>query len=251
MAGGGTGGHVIPGAGGGARAARARPRGALHRNAARHGSEAGPAGELSHRVDRDRRIEARRFAEDACRRWRNCRERVAGVAHAGSRRRRPRCSPLGGYVAGPVLLAALWKRVPVVVMEPNAVPGFHASASGALCRARAGEFPGNRALVSRGPRRSHRAARARGIFRGASAGRRGSALTVLITGGSQGSRTLNRAAEESWPLWKKGRRPADPSDRRAALRRTGSALSRLRRARRDSRVSGRYAGGVRRRPIWS
>jgi len=27
---------------------------------------------------------------------------------------------------------------------------------------------------------------------------------VLITGGSQGSRTLNRAAEESWPLWKGG-----------------------------------------------
>ncbi len=32
---------------------------------------------------------------------------------------------------------------------------------------------------------------------------RPAALTVLITGGSQGSRTLNRAAEESWPLWKK------------------------------------------------
>jgi len=29
----------------------------------------------------------------------------------------------------------------------------------------------------------------------------GETLTVLITGGSQGSRTLNRAAEESWPLW--------------------------------------------------
>src|SRR5271167_4476454 len=27
----------------------------------------------------------------------------------------------GGYVAGPVLLAALWKRLPVVIMEPNAV----------------------------------------------------------------------------------------------------------------------------------
>ncbi len=27
-------------------------------------------------------------------------------------------------MAGPVLLAALWKRLPVVVMEPNAVPGF-------------------------------------------------------------------------------------------------------------------------------
>ncbi len=24
----------------------------------------------------------------------------------------------------PVLLAALWKRIPVVMMEPNAVPGF-------------------------------------------------------------------------------------------------------------------------------
>jgi len=32
---------------------------------------------------------------------------------------------------------------------------------------------------------------------------RSAVLTVLITGGSQGSRTLNRAAAESWPLWKK------------------------------------------------
>ena len=32
----------------------------------------------------------------------------------------------------------------------------------------------------------------------------GNVLTILITGGSQGSRTLNRAVEESWPLWKKG-----------------------------------------------
>src|SRR5262249_12903928 len=31
----------------------------------------------------------------------------------------------------------------------------------------------------------------------------GEPLTVLITGGSQGSRTLNRATEESWPLWPK------------------------------------------------
>src|SRR5262249_22939919 len=31
---------------------------------------------------------------------------------------------MGGYVAGPVLLAALWRRIPVVVMEPNFVPGF-------------------------------------------------------------------------------------------------------------------------------
>src|SRR5216683_6582481 len=31
---------------------------------------------------------------------------------------------LGGYVAGPTVLAALLGRVPVVAMEPNAVPGI-------------------------------------------------------------------------------------------------------------------------------
>src|ERR1700691_2151901 len=30
----------------------------------------------------------------------------------------------GGYVAGPVLVAAIRNRIPVIVMEPNAVPGF-------------------------------------------------------------------------------------------------------------------------------
>src|SRR3954468_21694829 len=31
---------------------------------------------------------------------------------------------MGGYVAGPATIAALLSRVPLVVMEPNAVPGF-------------------------------------------------------------------------------------------------------------------------------
>src|SRR5258706_10755911 len=31
---------------------------------------------------------------------------------------------LGGYVAGPTVLAALVQRIPVVAMEPNAVPGI-------------------------------------------------------------------------------------------------------------------------------
>src|SRR5713101_5444211 len=29
---------------------------------------------------------------------------------------------IGGYAAGPVVLAALWRRLPLVVMEPNAMP---------------------------------------------------------------------------------------------------------------------------------
>ena len=32
---------------------------------------------------------------------------------------------------------------------------------------------------------------------------RGDELNILITGGSQGSRTLNRAARQSWPLFRK------------------------------------------------
>ena len=31
---------------------------------------------------------------------------------------------MGGYVAGPPVIAALLRRIPVVVMEPNAIPGF-------------------------------------------------------------------------------------------------------------------------------
>src|SRR5579863_5208112 len=31
---------------------------------------------------------------------------------------------MGGYAAGPVVLAALAKRLPLIVMEPNAMPGL-------------------------------------------------------------------------------------------------------------------------------
>jgi UDP-N-acetylglucosamine--N-acetylmuramyl-(pentapeptide) pyrophosphoryl-undecaprenol N-acetylglucosamine transferase len=31
---------------------------------------------------------------------------------------------MGGYVAGPVMLAARWLRVPTILMEPNAMPGL-------------------------------------------------------------------------------------------------------------------------------
>jgi UDP-N-acetylglucosamine--N-acetylmuramyl-(pentapeptide) pyrophosphoryl-undecaprenol N-acetylglucosamine transferase len=42
---------------------------------------------------------------------------------------------MGGYVAGPPVMAAL-ARVPVVVMEPNAIPGFTNRVIGRLWRAR-------------------------------------------------------------------------------------------------------------------
>jgi UDP-N-acetylglucosamine--N-acetylmuramyl-(pentapeptide) pyrophosphoryl-undecaprenol N-acetylglucosamine transferase len=106
---------------------------------------------------------------------------------------------MGGYVAGPVLLAALWKRLPVVVMEPNAMPGFtHRKLARFVSRAlvsfeeTARWFPKGRTEITGLPVREE--------FFALKPKARSDVLTVLITGGSQGSRTLNRAAEEMWPL---------------------------------------------------
>jgi len=107
---------------------------------------------------------------------------------------------MGGYVAGPVLLAALWKRLPVVVMEPNAIPGFtHRKLARFVSKALVSfeetvpYFPAGRAEVTGRPVREE--------FFAITPKPRAEPLTVLITGGSQGSQTLNRAAEQSWPLW--------------------------------------------------
>jgi len=107
---------------------------------------------------------------------------------------------MGGFVAGPVLLAALWKRVPVVVMEPNAIPGFtHRKLARFVARALVSFpetekwFPPTVTEVTGMPVREE--------FLAIPPKPQGGKLTVLITGGSQGSRTLNRAAQESWPLW--------------------------------------------------
>lgn len=107
---------------------------------------------------------------------------------------------MGGYVAGPVLLAALWKNLPVVVMEPNVVPGFtHRRLARFVARAlvsfpeTARWFPAGRVEVTGLPVRDE--------FFSIAPKARCKTLTVLVMGGSQGSRTLNRAVEESWPLW--------------------------------------------------
>ncbi len=113
---------------------------------------------------------------------------------------------MGGYVAGPPVMAALLRRRPVVVMEPNAVPGFTNRIIGRFV---------SRALVSFRKRRrsfppaapSSQGCRCARNFSGFRRKPRGPVLEMLITGGSQGSRTLNQAARESWPLFRKSRMP--------------------------------------------
>ena len=112
---------------------------------------------------------------------------------------------MGGYVAGPPVLAALLRNVPVVVMEPNAIPGFtnrHIArwVSRALIsfQQTARFFPPGRTELTGLPVREE-------FF--CLEPQRGSEFTVLITGGSQGSRTLNDAARASWPLFAEARLP--------------------------------------------
>jgi len=109
---------------------------------------------------------------------------------------------MGGYVAGPPVMAALLRRKPVVVMEPNAIPGFTNRViarfvSRALISFAATEsyFPKGRTEMTGLPVREE-------FFRIPERAR-GDVLQVLITGGSQGSRTLNQAARASWPLFRK------------------------------------------------
>ncbi len=112
---------------------------------------------------------------------------------------------MGGYVAGPVMIAALLRRIPLIIMEPNAIPGFASRKVGSrVYRAlvsfemTARWFPRNKTEITGLPVRSEfftLQPKTTGPF------------TVLITGGSRGSRTLNRAARESWPLFQQNGSP--------------------------------------------
>lgn len=114
------------------------------------------------------------------------------------RRRRPGAVfSMGGYAAGPVVLAALLAGLPVIAMEPNAMPGMTNRKIGRflartlICFPEAARyFPAGKTEVTGLPVRTE--------FFAIPPKPRGEKLTVLITGGSQGSRTLNQAARESW-----------------------------------------------------
>jgi UDP-N-acetylglucosamine--N-acetylmuramyl-(pentapeptide) pyrophosphoryl-undecaprenol N-acetylglucosamine transferase len=109
---------------------------------------------------------------------------------------------MGGYVAGPPVMAALLRRIPVVVMEPNAVPGFTNRIIGRFVSRALVSFEQTVAYFPKG-RTEITGLPVREEFFQLAPRRRGDVLNLLITGGSQGSRTLNQAARQSWPLFRK------------------------------------------------
>jgi UDP-N-acetylglucosamine--N-acetylmuramyl-(pentapeptide) pyrophosphoryl-undecaprenol N-acetylglucosamine transferase len=107
---------------------------------------------------------------------------------------------MGGYVAGPVMLSSLVSRIPLVVMEPNAIPGFaNRNVARRVYRALLGFestkrwFPESRCEVTGLPVRPE--------FFGLTP-KTGGPFTLLITGGSRGARKLNQAMRAAWPFFR-------------------------------------------------
>jgi UDP-N-acetylglucosamine--N-acetylmuramyl-(pentapeptide) pyrophosphoryl-undecaprenol N-acetylglucosamine transferase len=113
---------------------------------------------------------------------------------------------MGGYAAGPPVMAALSRRIPVVAMEPNAFPGFTNRTIGRFVARALISFPETARYFPRG-RTELTGLPVREEFFAIAPRPRDGVLNLLITGGSQGSRTLNRAARDSWPLFLAGGRP--------------------------------------------
>ena len=104
----------------------------------------------------------------------------------------------GGYVSGPVLMVASWMKIPTLVMDSNALPGFTNRQlarfvdKAALTFPEAVPFFGSKGVLTGNPVR-------REFFdiepKGKSA-----KLCILIFGGSQGARAINDAMIAALPM---------------------------------------------------
>jgi UDP-N-acetylglucosamine--N-acetylmuramyl-(pentapeptide) pyrophosphoryl-undecaprenol N-acetylglucosamine transferase len=126
-----------------------------------------------------------------------------GVARALNilRRHRPvAVFSMGGYVAGPVAIAAALRGVPIVAMEPNAIPGFTNRRMARFIRRALISFPETARFFPK-DRSELIGVPVRRAFFALPPKAHEARLSILITGGSRGSRTLNNTAQESWPLF--------------------------------------------------
>jgi UDP-N-acetylglucosamine--N-acetylmuramyl-(pentapeptide) pyrophosphoryl-undecaprenol N-acetylglucosamine transferase len=100
---------------------------------------------------------------------------------------------VGGYASGPAMMAAILLRIPTLAFEPNAVPGFTNKLVGRFVSAAAVNFEATRSYF--------RKARVTGIpvrkefF--AIAPRLDGAPRLLVMGGSQGARVLNETMPQA------------------------------------------------------
>ena len=105
----------------------------------------------------------------------------------------------GGYVSGPVLMTASFMRLPTVLMESNAVPGFtnrrlarFVDAAAVSFDAALPYFPTGKGVVTGNPVR-------REFFDIKPKQRDAQRVSLLLFGGSQGSRAINEAMIAALP----------------------------------------------------
>jgi len=110
---------------------------------------------------------------------------------------------VGGYSSGPVMLAAAARRIPTLLLEQNAVPGFTNRVLARLVGAAAVTFEstmsffGRRGFVAGNPVRPEFFEQHNGAEHGRARG--GGPPRVLIFGGSQGAHAINMAMVEAAP----------------------------------------------------
>jgi UDP-N-acetylglucosamine--N-acetylmuramyl-(pentapeptide) pyrophosphoryl-undecaprenol N-acetylglucosamine transferase len=120
---------------------------------------------------------------------------------------RPACAvSFGGYAAGPGGLAARLRGIPLLVHEQNRIPGMTNRVLAKFARKILQAFPGTweaqlRPVTCGNPVRKPLVDLAAPALR--MAGRSG-AVRVLVTGGSQGARALNRLLPEALSLLPEG-----------------------------------------------
>jgi UDP-N-acetylglucosamine--N-acetylmuramyl-(pentapeptide) pyrophosphoryl-undecaprenol N-acetylglucosamine transferase len=106
---------------------------------------------------------------------------------------------VGGYVSGPLMLAAALNSIPTVVFEPNVEPGFtnrvlaDMATRVAVAQPETAERLGRKAVVTGCPVRKE--------FFASSPKDHRPPFTVLITGGSRGALPINRAVIDSLDRW--------------------------------------------------
>lgn len=109
---------------------------------------------------------------------------------------------LGGYASGPLVAAALLRGVPVVALEPNAYPGLANRLAGRFVKRALLGFEEGRGYFRKG-RSEVSGVPVRKEFFEIPAKKQSRPFMILVTGGSQGSSTLNAAALGAVEMWSK------------------------------------------------
>lgn len=198
IAGGGTGGHIFPAL---VVAEQWRQRGA-DRQVVFVGTQRGLEVELIPRAGLV--LEMVRVAGlkgiHGARFWRNLALLPTGLVDAWKVLRRQRPAVVlgtGGYVSGPVVLLAALMGVPCVLLEPNARPGLTNRWLAPLAEFVAVGFP--EAATALGTRAHLTGCPVRPAFFDAPPIDPRPPFTLLVTGGSQGSRAINQAMCDALP----------------------------------------------------